>query len=65
MNYQPKKPFFKMNIKELKEYVNECKRLDKVVKSKKKYKTRKRKLKNNKTKKRYRKKRTRAVWLKS
>ena len=36
MNYQPKKPFFKMNIKELKEYVNECKRLDKVVKSKKK-----------------------------
>ena len=35
MNYQPKKPFFKMNIKELKEYVNECKRLDKVVKSKK------------------------------
>jgi|TARA_B110000444_G_scaffold256265_1_gene292262 hypothetical protein len=65
MNYQPKKPFFKMNIKELKEYVNECERLDKVAKSKKKYKTRKRKMKNGKTRKRYRKKRTRAVWLKS
>ena len=64
MNYKPKKPFFKMNIEELKEYVNECKKKDRIVQSKKRYKKRKKKMRNRKTRK-YRKKRTRAVWLKS
>ena len=27
--YKPKKPFFKMNIKELQVYVNHCKNIDK------------------------------------
>ena len=65
MKYDPPKPFFKMNIKELQDYVNNCKRIDKIENSKKSYKTRKKRMRNRKTRKRYRKKRTRAIWLKS
>lgn len=65
MNYDPPKPFFRMNINELKEYINNCKKINKLEKSKKCYKTRKRKMRNRKTRKLIREKHTRDIWLKS
>ena len=45
MNYKPPKPFFKMNIEELKRYVNQCKLKDKSnILKRKKRKTRRKKL---------------------
>ena len=49
--YKPKKPFFKMNIKELQVYVNHCKNIDKKKKINKKLerkKTRSKRLRKTK-----------------